>query len=1161
MHRAHGQFSSSPTDLANFLACRHKTALDLLVVLGELTKPGFEDPLVDVLRERGMRHERAYVDALRASGLTVIDLAGAPTDAESQLLAAMQSGADVIVQAPLRANGWFGYADVLRRVERPSARLGSWSYEALDTKLARETKGGTILQLCVYSDIVGELQGAMPEAFAVVTPLREERYRFDDFAAFYRWAKAQYSAFIAQRVTDDAPSREATYPVPAEHCDVCRWWDRCNARRRHDDHLTFVAGLGRSHLAEWQSREVTTLAALAGVAIPLAFRPKRGARETYERHREQARVQREQRESLLPVYELLPPEPPLTGEPPTNVGLARLPAPSPGDLFLDLEGDPFARDGGREYLFGLWRPAAAGGSSSYEYVARWAGDDDSERAAFEWLVDACVAAVAADPLAHIYHFAPYEPAALKRLMGRYASREAEIDALLRGERFVDLHGVVRRGLRAGVESYSIKQLERFYGFARDVNLGHAADQRRLVEVALELGPGLAAIPMDVRAVVESYNRDDCRSTQALRDWLEELRREAEAAGLDIPRPAAKASEPPENVGERQQRVDALRPVLLRDVPADPEQRSADQHASYLVAYAMDWHRRESKAGWWDYFRLIELADDELLDERGAIAGLEFTGQRREVLNKRTGKPTGSVIDEYRYPEQDMEIRAGANLKTKDGKGFGAAESVDRDRRLIEIKKGRANADVHPASLFEHRFISPDVLEDSICRTAQAIAEAGGIEAGAPPLLRRLLLREAPAALPAAVAAAREIGDAAVSCVHALDGDVLAIQGPPGAGKTHTGARMICDLVAAGKRVGVTATSHKVIRNLLDAVGAAARARQLDIRLAHKSGAGDIDAGDRAVTEIASDDEMLLAMQTGTAVAGGTAWLFANEQWTQPGHTLDVLFVDEAGQMSLANVLAVAPAARNLVLLGDPRQLDQPLKGSHPDGLAVSVLEHILGDAETMPADRGLFLPITHRLAPAIAAFTSEVFYERKLHARDGLERQRLTGTRFDGAGLWTIAVAHEGCQNASDEEVAAIVDLVAELTAPGSRWFDASGNEHEVSLADVLIVAPYNAQVARLKDKLPAGARVGTVDKFQGQEAPVVIYSMTASDAAEAPRGIEFLYSPNRLNVATSRARCACLLVASPRLFDPECRTPRQMQLASALCRFRELSRIEPLRG
>jgi uncharacterized protein len=306
------------------------------------------------------------------------------------------------------------------------------------------------------------------------------------------------------------------------------------------------------------------------------------------------------------------------------------------------------------------------------------------------------------------------------------------------------------------------------------------------------------------------------------------------------------------------------------------------------------------------------------------------------------------------------------------------------------------------------------------------------------------------------------------------------------------------------------------------------------------------------------DALAWLQQPGGRVLGGTSWLWARPEFAK---AVDVLFVDEAGQMSLANVLAVSQGAANLVLLGDPQQLEQPQKGSHPDGVDVSALEHLLQGHQTVSDDRGIFLPVTWRLAPEIAAFTSQLFYEGKLHARPGLERQRLDGTRFSGVGLWTVDVDHDGCRNSSDEEAREAAHIVAELTAAGSTWTDDEGAMHEMALTDILVVAPYNAQVARLKEALPAGARVGTVDKFQGQEAPVVIYSMTASDAAEAPRGMEFLYSPNRLNVATSRARCACVLVASPRLFEPECRTPRQMRLANALCRFRELSTSAPLRG
>jgi uncharacterized protein len=290
------------------------------------------------------------------------------------------------------------------------------------------------------------------------------------------------------------------------------------------------------------------------------------------------------------------------------------------------------------------------------------------------------------------------------------------------------------------------------------------------------------------------------------------------------------------------------------------------------------------------------------------------------------------------------------------------------------------------------------------------------------------------------------------------------------------------------------------------------------------------------------------------VAGGTAWLWARPELAA---AVDVLFVDEAGQMSLANVLAVSQAARSMVLLGDPQQLEQPQQGTHPEGTDASALEHILQDHQTIPPERGIFLPETWRLAPGICQFTSEVFYEGRLHSRPGLEKQRLTGAPpFEGAGLWVVPVEHEGNQNSSPEEVEAVERTVSLLLRTGSRWIDQHGTAHQLAAGDILVVAPYNAQVAQLGEKLaPKGVRVGTVDRFQGQQAPVVIYSMATSTPEDAPHGMEFLYSLNRLNVASSRAQCACILVASPRLFEPECKSPRQMQLANALCRYLELAR------
>jgi uncharacterized protein len=361
--------------------------------------------------------------------------------------------------------------------------------------------------------------------------------------------------------------------------------------------------------------------------------------------------------------------------------------------------------------------------------------------------------------------------------------------------------------------------------------------------------------------------------------------------------------------------------------------------------------------------------------------------------------------------------------------------------------------------------------------------------------------------------------------------------------------MICALVRAGKRVGITANSHRVIRNLLDEVIVAAEQDGLPIRCIQKPAEKEDDLPNLQFTT--DNTDFLDALRADCNVGGGTAFFWAR---SDARLCVDVLFIDEAAQMSLANVLAVSQAAESIVLLGDPRQLEQPIQGSHPDGVGVSALDHVLGSQATIPPDRGLFLEETWRLHPLICAFNSELFYEGRLKSRPGLERQEIpSGGRIEGAGLRYLPVEHEGNQSSSVEEADVVRDLVMEILASGTTWIDREGIEAPIALEDILIIAPYNAQVFELQERIPGG-RIGTVDKFQGQEAPIVIYSMTTSSHLDAPRGMEFLYSANRLNVATSRAKCLCIVVACPRLFEAECRTPRQMQLANAFCRYLEMS-------
>jgi predicted RecB family nuclease len=1116
----------SASDLASHLGCRHLTQLDLLVATGKLIPPRWRDPTLEVLQQRGLELEQLYLDHLRAEGLTIA--AAGQGDGEAGLdrtIAAMRDGADVVYQATLRSGRWHGRADFLRRVERPS-RLGAWSYEVLDAKLARDTRAGTILQLCLYSHMVGEIQDALPEQMHVVMPgesLRLEPFRVDDFLAYHRLVQRRLEAAIG------GSGGAATYPEPVPQCDICRWWPLCDRRRRDDDHLCLVAGISRLQINELRSRGVDTLADLAVLPVPLEPPPARGAPETYERVREQARVQLEGRRAGAPRHETLPI---VEGQ-----GFCRLPEPSPGDVFLDLESDPFVGTSGLEYLIG-W---TTGPSNRPDYHTRWAFDPAAEQSAFEAFIDSVMERWQRFPELHIYHFAPYEPAALKRLMGRYATRESELGRLLRAERFVDLHRVARQSVRASVESYSLKDLEAFWGFEREVPLREASLHLRALERALELG-GPQAVPDQIRSAVEAYNRDDCISTMRLRDWLEELRASLVQSGHAIPRPELQSGDPSEAVDQQQQCVDELYGLLAGDLSPHPSERDPEQQARWLLANMLDWHRREKKATWWEYFRLRGLSDEELLEEKSGLAGLEFA--------ERIATPARSVVDRYRFPPQECEIREGDTLHDRE-KRFAKVEAIDLARCTIDIRKGPSLAAEHRSALFRHDEISDKVKREALMRLGSWVAEHGIDAPGPYRAGRDLLLRRSPRPGAEIVAGEDALG-AARGWVAALDHSVLPIQGPPGAGKTYTGARMITSLVRAGRKVGITALSHKVIRNLLDEVVKAAEQENTPLRCIQKVGDPSVEAHP-AIAEVEDNGSVLGAIGSGAVqVAAGTGWLWAREDFCE---SVDVLFVDEAGQLTLADVLAVSQAAKNLVLLGDPQQLGQPLQGSHPEGTDVSALEHILGEHKTMPPKQGLFLDHTWRLHPKVCAFTFKLFYEGRLSSRPNLDRQVLDGpTPLAGAGLWFMPVAHEGNQTSSPEEAERIASLVADLTAGGVHWTDQANDRRPLRLADVLIIAPYNAQVAALKARLPE-ARIGTVDKFQGQEAPVVICSLTTSSPEEAPRGMEFLYSPNRLNVAVSRAKTACILVGGPALFEPECRSPAQMRLANAFCRYLEMAR------
>lgn len=1120
-----GTLVLAPTDIAHHLACRHLTQLDIAHVHGRLTVDFRPDPRIEALQHRGRAHEAQYIAMLEGQGLSVVDLRN--TNDAAATVAVMAGGCDVIVQAPLERGRVWGRADVLRRVAEPH---GTRMYEPADTKLTRDTRAGTIIQLSTYAVLLEGMQGILPEHVHVVTPLGPEQYRTAEFSAYFRLIRRRLEADLA------ATPPPATYPHPVAHCDVCRYWLHCDGRLRADDHPSLVAGISVRNVAELARQGITTVAALAAVDGGLPERPRRGAPETYVKLAHQARLQVRARETGIVPYELLAVEP--------RRGLARLPEPSVGDVFLDFEGDRFFGDGGLEYLTG-W---AFHEDGAWQYAQQWALARADERTACEAFLDFVAERLDRHPDLHVYHFGAYEPAALKRLVARHATRADTLDRLLRGGRFVDLHAAVREGVRIGIERYGLKEIEPLTGFRRAHDLRDAALARIEVEVALETGD-LGAIDDELRVRVAAYNNDDCLATLALRDWLEARRRELDPVP---PRPESADDAPSDEIRERDRRIQEAADALLADVPPDANATNP----RWLLAHMLGYFRREEKCAWWEHFRLCESPYDELVEEREAVAGLEFVAEL-----PKTSPGQRVAVHRYRFAPQETALDAGDRLRAVDtddpGAPLGTVEAIDLTACTIDIRKRRDTAEVHPSAVFCEQVVPAKVLESALLEMADHVRAAGLDGDGRFRAARDLLCRRPPHLRSRTGGPLRRAGEdlvnAAVRLCRDLDGGVLPIQGPPGAGKTYVGARAIVSLVEEGRRVGVTAGSHKVIDNLLGEVVKAAKEAGVDRRVVHKT---DDDERLPPGVEAVGSSEALAAVAQG-AVVGGTAWLWASDD---ADGVLDYLFVDEAGQMALACVLAAARATRNLVLLGDPQQLEQPRRGAHPDGTDIAALVHVLGaEHATIDPKAGLFLDRTWRLHPTICRFTSETYYDGRLEPVSGLEAQQVTGAPpFGASGLYLVEVVHNGNQASAPEEVDAVERVVRALIAPGIQWTSREGVTRALTPDDVLVVAPYNAQVAALCARLhPIGVnRVGTVDKFQGQEAPAVVYSCTSSSAEDAPRGMDFLYDPHRFNVATSRARALVIVVASPRIFTAECRTPAEMRMINGLCRFRELATV-----
>ena len=1149
MQQIDGRFVYGASDLTNYLECVYLTQLDRDVAQGLRAAAERDDPSTELLARKGNEHERHYLDSLTRSGgeIAAFERPGhsleAIEQAQRESIAAMERGDRIIYQATFFDGEFLGHPDFLRRIQTPCERW-PWSYEIIDTKLAINPKPYFIIQICNYSEQLARISGTMPEFASIVLGNGEERrYRLADYLPYYRRLK--------QRFLQAQGASGQLYPHKVTHCKICKWSATCQAIRENDDHLSQVAWIRRSQIERLNAGGITTVAGLAAAGDDR--RPTGMSPQTFGKLRRQASLQVRGR-SNGPSYELI--------EHRSWEGFGLMPQPAAGDVFFDMEGDPLFEPGrGLEYLFGCWLPG-----DREPYKAFWGTTRAQEKRAFEEFVDFIMARRARYPQMHVYHYADYERSALRRLAQAHATREQEVDDLLRGEVLVDLFAVVRQSLVISESSYSIKRLERFYPLERVTSVKKGDDSIVMFERWLE-EPERHEILDDI----EKYNRDDCRSTELLRDWLLERRREAIAQFGEIPfheRRLLCHEEPVKGCKTCDNRVRASREaartteqqtkllsgILTPQTHAEYAGMQSEQRARYLLANLLAYHRREEKPVWWAFFDRCENPDTLLEFDKDALAGLDLD---RSFEPYRAKPGDRNLVYTYRFPEQHHKVAEGDNVSDPaTGKSAGKIVRLDDDRNLVALKRsGTLEQAAKVGAIIPSGPIDTAPQQASLTRIADRLLDK--TLAGA---TLDLLMARAPSlnGSPGDVQPP-DVNAASVSrAVQALAGSYLFIQGPPGSGKSTVAAHAICDLLQTGKRVGVLSTGHKAIHHLLHKVEACARERRFRFDGLYKYSESSSDSQYRSelddpMIRATSDNEEIEASDCG--LIGGTAWLFSREGMTG---ALDYLFVDEAGQVSLADAVAVSACARNIVLLGDPSQLAQVSQGAHPLHAGDSVLEHLLAGRRTIPPDRGIFLDVTYRMHPEICGFLSASMYDGRLDAWERTQRQRIESAHLHGSGLRYVPMQHEGNSRESREEADWIAAEIARLLE--GTLTDCDGHTRKILPRDVIVVTPYNAQrrlISRVLRDAGIDVAVGTVDKFQGQEAYVVFYSMATSSGSDLPRDIDFLFDRNRFNVAVSRARALAVLVASERLADIPCTSVEQIAVLSLMCSF--IERAQPL--
>ena len=1047
---------------------------------------------------------------------------------------ALKKGYDLIHKAYFEYDGWSGEIDFLIKGEN--------GYEVYDTKLTTMPKPEHIIQICIYSEWLKFVQGnLLPEKMHLILGDRKntESYKVHDYQLYFQRNKTKYLNFLSLKKHSIEPER-------CQFCKLCEWADRCEKQWTEEDHLNQIAGIRKDQIQKIKKYGIKTLKTFSQLNESEKIEDLNPL--TFKTHLSQAKLMMKSIKTGKPEYKLL--------EIKEHRGFNKLPKKTKNDIFFDIEGldkvlneeDSENNKTGLEYLFGLYY--FENDKPNFKYFE--AHNRNDEKKALINLLEFIGQHLKKYPDSYIYHYNHYEKTALINLVKKHDTNFEQVNDLLREEKLVDLFHVVKQGIQVSEKEYSLKNLEKYYGFKR---AGEIKKANESTDIYLDW---VETQEKELFDKIILYNKEDCVSTYELREWLLDIKPENTSW--------QKQKEPIERENNWEKENAEYKKLINKELKGS--------EIKNILCDILGYHKREDMVYWVNFYnRTTNKIPEQLIEDAECIGDMFQT--------KKEKNEKGVNVYTYKYDDQEFKIQEkdriddalDSDFKTK---SIGKVINIENDNNIIQIESKIDDLSKN-LSIARDTFVNSDPIIEGVRRfTKSALKKEKKYQATHEILKKNFPNIKGLEKSKDILNSENFLNDEkflkqSLKMVEQMNHTYLYFQGPPGVGKTHTAAYIILELLKKSKKVGITANSHKVIFNLLSKIEELAINDKFTFRGFHKPGSDKekrfnegefIKNTSRVRTGKTKEGRPIYKEQMDLEFASleadlfsGTAWCFTRYD-KKTGHPacdqkLDYIFIDEASQLSIADTVAISLAAKNVVIVGDQMQLGSPTKALHPGESGNSAPQYLLENKDTIPANKGIFIEKSRRLHPDVCDFISKSFYDSRLKSHEFTKKRRIKFSDKEkiltGSGIILLDAKHkEVSRQKSVDEGEIIKKLFKKII--GSTFIDESNKKtikRQITIEDILVVAPYNVQVNYLKSILPEGSKIGTIDKFQGQEAPISIVSMTSSDPESLPRNVDFFFSRNRLNVAISRSQCLSIVIMNKELLEINCKKIEHIKLVN----------------